>query len=122
MTSQFESPKDTFSFKPLNRDEVSKKAARALPMDATTEDRVNAGKRAREEYDQETREQTLGPVRATHIRIPIPAPPAPVAVPVAVLDLTGDDPVPAAPAPVDTPDTETESFHDDPAASGSEND
>ncbi len=120
MTSQFESPKDTFSFKPLNRDEVSKKAARTLPMDATTEDRVNAGKRAREEYDQETRDQTLGPVRLVNIRIP--APPAPVPVPAVVLDLSGDDPVPVAPAPVDTPDTETESFHDDPDASESEND
>jgi hypothetical protein len=112
--AQFESPKDVFSLQPINRQQVAQKAVRGLPMDATDEQKEHALKRARNEYDQATREQTLAPSRPDLVIVPILPPPPPPAV----LDLTQN--VPSVPAPVAANDTETESFHDDLAASDSD--
>jgi hypothetical protein len=54
----------------MNREEMAKKAVRGLDFDATPEQEKQAAKRARLDYDEATKKQTLAPVRETHVNIP----------------------------------------------------
>lgn len=70
MNSQsFESPEKQFSIQSESRTESTAKAVRALPMDATTEQREQTVKRARAEYDQRIRPFLLAPVRHAHVNM-----------------------------------------------------
>ena len=104
MSTQFESPADTFPVQRLNREQVAEKAVRALDMNATYDQQQRVAKKARMEHDQATHKQTLAPIREACVKKPV---------------AQGGVETPADPVASDL-DEQTESFQDDPDASESD--